>query len=207
MSVCLTPSHPHPVSRFPPDILWGKLKAGVDNSKPTPADEAASRPAAGLSATPPAGLPPPPQQPRTGSPPDSGASSLTPCSSLPPSASPTLTEAFGLATPPLGGGYSLGSSSCGGSSRSPSPLSLLQAAAAASGKPFAGKPVDLWSKADVADWLESLNLAEHRDAFLDNEIEGAHLASLRKEDLIDLGVTRVGHRMNIERALKLLTDR
>jgi SH3/ankyrin repeat-containing protein len=67
--------------------------------------------------------------------------------------------------------------------------------------------VDLWSKADVADWLESLNLAEHRDAFLDNEIEGAHLASLRKEDLIDLGVTRVGHRMNIERALKLLTDR
>ncbi|XP_059927190.1 LOW QUALITY PROTEIN: SH3 and multiple ankyrin repeat domains protein 2-like [Gadus macrocephalus] len=179
---------------------------GVFGSR-TPADEAATRPVAGLSATPPAGLPPPPQQPRTGSPPDSGASSLTPCSSLPPSASPTLTEAFGLATPPLGGGYSLGSSSCGGSSRSPSPLSLLQAAAAASGKPFAGKPVDLWSKADVADWLESLNLAEHRDAFLDNEIEGAHLASLRKEDLIDLGVTRVGHRMNIERALKLLTDR
>ena len=138
---------------------------------------------------------------------DSAASSLTPCSSLPPSASPTLTEAFGLATPPLGGGYSLGSSSCGGSSRSPSPLSLLQAAAASSGKPFAGKPVELWSKGDVADWLDSLNLAEHRHAFLDNEIEGAHLASLRKEDLIDLGVTRVGHRMNIERALKGLTDR
>ncbi|KAG7267704.1 hypothetical protein CRUP_020257 [Coryphaenoides rupestris] len=147
------------------------------------------------------------QQPRTGSPPDSGASSLTPCSSLPPSASPTLTEAFGLSTPPLGSGYSLGSSSCGGSSRSPSPLTLMQAAAASSGKPFAGKPVELWSKGDVADWLESLNLAEHRDAFLDNEIEGAHLPSLRKEDLIDLGVTRVGHRMNIERALKLLQDR
>ena len=174
----------------------------------TPADEASSRPAAGLSGPPPASLPPPPhQQPRAGSPPDSAASSLTPCSSLPPSASPTLTEAFGLATPPLGGGYSLGSSSCGGSSRSPSPLSLLQAAAASSGKPFAGKPVELWSKGDVADWLASLNLAEHRHAFLDNEIEGAHLASLRKEDLIDLGVTRVGHRMNIERALKLLTDR
>uniref|UniRef100_A0A3P9CJ39 SH3 and multiple ankyrin repeat domains 2 n=1 Tax=Maylandia zebra TaxID=106582 RepID=A0A3P9CJ39_9CICH len=149
-----------------------------------------------------------PSQTHPCSPPDS-ASSLTPCSSLPPSVSPTLTDVFGLPTPPLGsgGGYSL-SSSCGGSgsSRSPSPLTLMQAVAA-SGKPFASKPMELWSKHDVADWLESLNLGEHRDAFLDNEIEGAHLPSLQKEDLIDLGVTRVGHRMNIERALKLLQDR
>uniref|UniRef100_A0A3Q3DIM3 SH3 and multiple ankyrin repeat domains 2 n=1 Tax=Hippocampus comes TaxID=109280 RepID=A0A3Q3DIM3_HIPCM len=149
-----------------------------------------------------------PSQTHPCSPPDS-ASSLTPCSSLPPSVSPTLTDVFGLPTPPMGsgGGYSL-SSSCGGSgsSRSPSPLTLMQAVVA-SGKPFASKPVELWSKYDVADWLESLHLGEHRDAFLDNEIEGAHLPSLQKEDLIDLGVTRVGHRMNIERALKLLQDR
>uniref|UniRef100_M4AHD3 SH3 and multiple ankyrin repeat domains 2 n=1 Tax=Xiphophorus maculatus TaxID=8083 RepID=M4AHD3_XIPMA len=149
-----------------------------------------------------------PSQANPCSPPDS-ASSLTPCSSLPPSVSPTLTDVFGLPTPPMGsgGGYSL-SSSCGGSgsSRSPSPLTLMQAVAA-SGKPFASKPVELWSKHDVADWLDSLNLGEHKDAFLDNEIEGAHLPSLQKEDLIDLGVTRVGHRMNIERALKLLQDR
>lgn len=59
----------------------------------------------------------------------------------------------------------------------------------------------------MADWLESLNLAEHRDTFMDNDIEGSHLPSLQKDDLIDLGVTRVGHRMNIERALKLLMDR
>uniref|UniRef100_A0A3P9LUP9 SH3 and multiple ankyrin repeat domains 2a n=1 Tax=Oryzias latipes TaxID=8090 RepID=A0A3P9LUP9_ORYLA len=161
--------------------------------------------AAGLTSTPPSSLP---SQTHLCSPPDS-ASSLTPCSSLPPSVSPTLTDVFGLPTPPMGsgGGYSL-SSSCGGSgsSRSPSPLTLMQAVAA-SGKPFASKPVELWSKHDVADWLESLNLGEHKDAFLDNEIEGAHLPSLQKEDLIDLGVTRVGHRMNIERALKLLQDR
>ncbi|CAG5849488.1 unnamed protein product [Menidia menidia] len=158
----------------------------------------------GAASTPPGSLP---SQPLPCSPPDS-ASSLTPCSSLPPSASPTLTDVFGLPTPPLGsgGGYSLGSS-CGGgggSSRSPSPLTLMQAAA---GRPWASKPVELWSKHDVADWLDSLHLGEHRDAFLDNEIEGAHLPSLQKEDLIDLGVTRVGHRMNIERALKLLQDR
>ncbi|KAM7424739.1 hypothetical protein PAMA_000881 [Pampus argenteus] len=161
--------------------------------------------AAALTSTPPSSLP---SQTHLCSPPDS-ASSLTPCSSLPPSVSPTLTDVFGLPTPPMGsgGGYSL-SSSCGGSgsSRSPSPLTLMQAVAS-SGKPFASKPMELWSKHDVADWLESLNLGEHRDAFLDNEIEGAHLPSLQKEDLIDLGVTRVGHRMNIERALKLLQDR
>lgn len=161
--------------------------------------------AANLTSTPPSSLP---SQTHPCSPPDS-ASSLTPCSSLPPNVSPSLTDVFGLPTPPMGsgGGYSL-SSSCGGSgsSRSPSPLTLMQAVAA-SGKPFATKPMELWSKHDVADWLESLNLGEHRDAFLDNEIEGAHLPSLQKEDLIDLGVTRVGHRMNIERALKLLQDR
>uniref|UniRef100_A0A8B9KMM1 SH3 and multiple ankyrin repeat domains 2b n=1 Tax=Astyanax mexicanus TaxID=7994 RepID=A0A8B9KMM1_ASTMX len=118
-------------------------------------------------------------------------------SSLPASAaSPTMTDVFGLPTPPL----SLGT----GRSRSPSPLTLIQAA---SNKPFATKPVLAWSKQDVADWLESLNLAEHRDAFMDNDIEGSHLPSLQKQDLIDLGVTRVGHRMNIERALKLLLDR
>ncbi|XP_059391660.1 SH3 and multiple ankyrin repeat domains protein 2b [Carassius carassius] len=128
------------------------------------------------------------------SPPDSG---LSCASSLPTSVtSPTMTDVFGLPTPPL----SLGT----GRSRSPSPLTLIQAT---SNKPFATKPVLMWSKQDVADWLESLNLGEHRDAFMDNDIEGSHLPNLQKEDLIDLGVTRVGHRMNIERALKVLLDR
>lgn len=58
----------------------------------------------------------------------------------------------------------------------------------------------------MADWLDNLNLSEHKDAFLDNDIEGSHLPSLQKDDLVDLGVTRVGHRMNIERALKDLMD-
>uniref|UniRef100_A0A3P8VMY6 SH3 and multiple ankyrin repeat domains protein 3 n=1 Tax=Cynoglossus semilaevis TaxID=244447 RepID=A0A3P8VMY6_CYNSE len=180
---------------------------GAFGARPPPEDSGMrnNTAAANLTSTPPSSLP---SQTHPCSPPDS-ASSLTPCSSLPPNVSPSLTDVFGLPTPPMGsgGGYSL-SSSCGGSgsSRSPSPLTLMQAVAA-SGKPFATKPMELWSKHDVADWLESLNLGEHRDAFLDNEIEGAHLPSLQKEDLIDLGVTRVGHRMNIERALKLLQDR
>ncbi|KAG7256086.1 hypothetical protein CRUP_018079 [Coryphaenoides rupestris] len=74
-------------------------------------------------------------------------------------------------------------------------------------KPFAAKPLPYWTKYDVADWLAYLNLAEHRDRFLDNEIDGTHLPSLTKEDYLDLGVTRVGHRMNIERALRRVVDR
>ncbi|KAF7699222.1 hypothetical protein HF521_003964 [Silurus meridionalis] len=123
----------------------------------------------------------------------------------PPASSPTSSTpgpaSSPAPTPPL----------CPFGSRSASPLSLLHSSSSSlsssNSKPFSSKPVLLWSKHDVADWLESLNMAEHRDAFMENEIEGSHLPNLQKDDLIDLGVTRVGHRMNIERALKLLMDR
>ncbi|XP_063073428.1 SH3 and multiple ankyrin repeat domains protein 3 isoform X2 [Engraulis encrasicolus] len=73
-------------------------------------------------------------------------------------------------------------------------------------RPFRQRPLSLWNKYDVADWLESVGLGEHRPRFLEHEIEGAHLPALTKDDLAELGVTRVGHRMNIERALKQLLD-
>ncbi|XP_060621261.2 SH3 and multiple ankyrin repeat domains protein 2 isoform X6 [Anolis sagrei] len=117
------------------------------------------------------------------------------------SPSPTLSEVFSLPSqPPSGDLFALNT----GRSRSPSPSILQQPI---SNKPFTTKPVHLWTKPDVADWLESLNLGEHKETFMDNEIDGTHLPNLQKEDLIDLGVTRVGHRMNIERALKQLLDR
>ncbi|XP_051818475.1 SH3 and multiple ankyrin repeat domains protein 3 isoform X3 [Antechinus flavipes] len=73
-------------------------------------------------------------------------------------------------------------------------------------RPFQQKPLQLWTKFDVGDWLDSIHLGEHRDRFEDHEIEGAHLPALTKDDFVELGVTRVGHRMNIERALKALAD-
>uniref|UniRef100_A0A4X2MC30 SH3 and multiple ankyrin repeat domains 2 n=1 Tax=Vombatus ursinus TaxID=29139 RepID=A0A4X2MC30_VOMUR len=116
--------------------------------------------------------------------------------------SPALSEVFSLPSqPPSGDLFGL---SAAARSRSPSPSILQQPI---SNKPFTTKPVHLWTKPDVADWLESLNLGEHKETFMDNEIDGSHLPNLQKEDLIDLGVTRVGHRMNIERALKQLLDR
>ncbi|KAM9716507.1 SH3 and multiple ankyrin repeat domains protein 1-like isoform 1-T2 [Menidia menidia] len=90
---------------------------------------------------------------------------------------------------------------------SPSCLNYPHLNAPPPAKPFAIKPLPYWTKYDVADWLVYLNLGEHRERFMDNEIDGSHLPSLTKDDFLDLGVTRVGHRMNIERALKKLTDR
>lgn len=95
-------------------------------------------------------------------------------------------------------------------SRSPSPSPLPSPApgpgsgAPSPRRPFQQKPLQLWSKFDVGDWLESIHLGEHRDRFEDHEIEGAHLPALTKDDFVELGVTRVGHRMNIERALRQL---
>ncbi|KAM9660393.1 SH3 and multiple ankyrin repeat domains protein 2 isoform 1-T1 [Trichechus inunguis] len=125
-----------------------------------------------------------------------------PVSATAASPSPTLSDVFSLPSqPPSGDLFGLNPA---GRSRSPSPSILQQPM---SNKPFTTKPVHLWTKPDVADWLESLNLGEHKETFMDNEIDGSHLPNLQKEDLIDLGVTRVGHRMNIERALKQLLDR
>ncbi|XP_066874857.1 SH3 and multiple ankyrin repeat domains protein 1 isoform X4 [Kogia breviceps] len=91
-----------------------------------------------------------------------------------------------------------------GASRSLSPTRLLSLPP---DKPFSAKPLGFWTKFDVADWLEWLGLAEHRARFLDHEIDGSHLPALTKEDYVDLGVTRVGHRMNIDRALKFFLER
>nr|XP_031537982.1 LOW QUALITY PROTEIN: SH3 and multiple ankyrin repeat domains protein 1 [Vicugna pacos] len=91
-----------------------------------------------------------------------------------------------------------------GASRSLSPTRLLSLPP---DKPFGAKPLGFWTKFDVADWLEWLGLSEHRARFLDHEIDGSHLPALTKEDYVDLGVTRVGHRMNIDRALKFFLER
>uniref|UniRef100_A0A8C6Y9Y8 SH3 and multiple ankyrin repeat domains protein 1 n=1 Tax=Naja naja TaxID=35670 RepID=A0A8C6Y9Y8_NAJNA len=127
-----------------------------------------------------------------------GSRKPAPCmpSSLPilPSV-PIYTGVFDLRGSPTSGGEHPFPSFPSGS-RSLSPTHFLPPA---TDKPFGSKPLPFWTKYDVADWLEYLKLGEHRDRFLDNEIDGSHLPSLTKEDFIDLGVTRVGHRMNIAR--------
>uniref|UniRef100_A0A8C4NAR9 SAM domain-containing protein n=1 Tax=Eptatretus burgeri TaxID=7764 RepID=A0A8C4NAR9_EPTBU len=78
-----------------------------------------------------------------------------------------------------------------------------------SGAPAFGldRPVKLWTKQEVGEWLESLSLGELRKSFFDHDIDGSLLPVLTREDLMELGVRRVGHRMSLERALRQLLQR
>ncbi|XP_062860360.1 SH3 and multiple ankyrin repeat domains protein 3 isoform X2 [Trichomycterus rosablanca] len=125
-----------------------------------------------------------------------------------PTAAPTILKSSSLSLPhePKEVRFVMRSSSA--RSRSPSPgHSPGVTAPLLTLRPFHQKPLHLWNKYDVADWLASINLAEHCERFQEHEIEGSHLPALTKEDFAELGVTRVGHRMNIERALRQLLER
>ena len=55
------------------------------------------------------------------------------------------------------------------------------------------KPVQLWEVEDVSNWLTSIGLGVYSDTFKENEIVGEHLAQLTREDIKDLGITKIGH--------------
>ena len=69
-------------------------------------------------------------------------------------------------------------------------------------KRYEEKDIAQWSVSDVADWLDSLNLSCHKHTFVRNRVTGQHLTEMGRTELIELGVTKVGDRMNIERAVK-----
>src|SRR6201997_5098137 len=49
----------------------------------------------------------------------------------------------------------------------------------------------------VSAWLEQLGLSGYLQAFLDNDIDAGNLAHLTSTDLVELGVTSVGHRRRL----------
>ncbi|ESP03122.1 hypothetical protein LOTGIDRAFT_171725 [Lottia gigantea] len=69
-------------------------------------------------------------------------------------------------------------------------------------RPYQTKGVDTWLCTDVLDWLESLGMTQYKSSFAKNCIDGPKLLMLGRNDYIQLGVTQVGHRMNLERSIK-----
>ncbi|XP_052238791.1 SH3 and multiple ankyrin repeat domains protein 2-like isoform X1 [Dreissena polymorpha] len=69
-------------------------------------------------------------------------------------------------------------------------------------KTFSDKAIDQWFGNDVLDWLDSLNMSQYKASFQRNSVDGKKLLDLSRDNYIDLGVTQVGHRMTIERAIK-----
>lgn len=64
------------------------------------------------------------------------------------------------------------------------------------------RPVVSWSVDEVRSWLESIQMTEHVESFEQDQVDGSRLAQLGRNELIALGVTQVGQRMTIERAIK-----
>src|ERR1700760_2022304 len=56
----------------------------------------------------------------------------------------------------------------------------------------------------VARWLEQVGLSSYLQAFLDNDIDAKNLAHLTSTDLVELGVTSVGHRRQLLDAIARL---
>jgi hypothetical protein len=59
---------------------------------------------------------------------------------------------------------------------------------------------------DVAAWLRGLGLGKYEKAFLANDIDAKVLVDLTGEDLVELGVTSIGHRRKLLAAALLLRD-
>ncbi len=56
----------------------------------------------------------------------------------------------------------------------------------------------------VTVWLQELGLGQYATAFEENELELDQLIDLNDEDMKDLGVTVMGHRKKLFRAIKAL---
>ncbi|PMD21909.1 hypothetical protein NA56DRAFT_598986 [Hyaloscypha hepaticicola] len=54
-----------------------------------------------------------------------------------------------------------------------------------------------WTAEECADFVTSLGLRQYGDQFLENEIVGEALVALQHDDLKQMGVTSVGHRLTI----------
>ena len=66
------------------------------------------------------------------------------------------------------------------------------------------QPVDDWGVGTVCEWLRSIQMSEYEPQFRSNDIAGSHLKMLTKNDLAELGINSLGHRLTIEKAIKQL---
>ena len=54
---------------------------------------------------------------------------------------------------------------------------------------------------DIDQWLEGLELGQYADSFAENFIDSEILPDLTNDDLKDLGVSAVGHRRKLLKAI------
>lgn len=81
------------------------------------------------------------------------------------------------------------------SSGQPSPTSWEQHTMEGDAMPDG--PISEWDAEGVVDWLSSLGLGKYREALLENDISGEALIRLGHDELRELGISSVGHRLSI----------
>ena len=70
------------------------------------------------------------------------------------------------------------------------PEQVAEARALSQSKP----KLENWTVDNVATWLQSTGLGGYVGAFAENDVGGADLIDLTKDDLVDLGVIKIGHK-------------
>jgi hypothetical protein len=58
---------------------------------------------------------------------------------------------------------------------------------------------------DIHGWLRKIGLAQYAEIFRANDIDGELLGRLTNDDLKDIGVASLGHRMKLLKAIAALT--
>ena len=71
---------------------------------------------------------------------------------------------------------------------------------------ISNKPYPEWNSEEVGFWLDYINMGQYKESFLENDIQGLHLADLSKDDLSELGVKKLGHRLTIDDAIGKLRN-
>ena len=72
-------------------------------------------------------------------------------------------------------------------------------------KSFRDKPLVSWTVTDVCDWLDSLHMSEHKQAFMRDQVNGQHLVHISRARLISLGVAQTIEQTRLEQAINRAT--
>ncbi|CAG5113931.1 Oidioi.mRNA.OKI2018_I69.chr2.g8021.t1.cds [Oikopleura dioica] len=63
-----------------------------------------------------------------------------------------------------------------------------------------------WTTKEVVTWLEANNFEQYSSEFQENDISGENLLDLTKEELTEMGVTKIGHRKTLLNLIQRLKE-
>lgn len=78
----------------------------------------------------------------------------------------------------------------------------LEVIAASTGKKYSVDDAKTWNIDQVCEWLEEISFGQYSDQFKAHEIRGQELIALQKSDLMDMGITKVGHLAQLRRQIQ-----